>query len=103
MGSPVRDVAKAEAIESEIDRIIERRARERNDANRVEELWRESVRKVNGQRREENRVLWHDYHMDQAERIERLASEIAAGHRAKAEELMPEKQPHEQAHGRETV
>ncbi len=96
------EAAKVEAIESEIDRIIERRAREREDANRVEELWKDSARKVNGQRREEMRALWHGYHMDQAERIERVASEIAAGHRAKAEELMPEKQPHEQAHRRET-
>ncbi len=82
------EAARVEAIESEIDRIIERRARERDDANRVEELWKESARKAGGQRRKENRALWHGYHMDQAERIERVASEIAAGHRAKAEELM---------------
>ncbi|MDQ3506928.1 MAG: hypothetical protein M3494_02765 [Actinomycetota bacterium] len=95
------EAERVEAIEGGIDRIIERRAREREDANRVEELWKESVRKAGGQRCEENRALWHSYHMDQAERIERVASEIAAGHRAKAEELMSEKQPHEQAHGRE--
>ncbi len=85
-----------EWLEAEIDRIIEKRATERRDANRVEELWKESVRKVNGRHREENRALWYGYHMDQAERIERVASQIAAGHRERAEELMSEKQPHEE-------
>lgn len=99
MDSPAREAEKTEALEAEIDRLIERRARERDDANHIEELWRESARKVNGQRRRENAALWYGYHMDQAERIERVASQIAATHRERAEELMSEnvqKQPHEE-------
>lgn len=85
------DAARAEALEAELDRIIEKRARERKDANRVEELWNESVNKVDERRRGEMRALWYGYHMDQAERIERTAARLAAGHRARAEELLSEK------------
>jgi hypothetical protein len=94
MGTLAREAERTEKLEAEIDRIIEKRAAERRDANRIEELWKESARKVNGRRREESRALWYGYHMDQAERIERVASEIAAGHRERAEELMSENQPH---------
>jgi hypothetical protein len=82
------DAARVETLDSEIDRIIERRARERKDADRVEELWRESARKVDERWREEMRALWHGYHMDQAQRIERTAAQLAAEHRARAEELV---------------
>lgn len=82
--------ARVEAIESELDRIIEKRAAERKDAKHVEDVWRESARVHEERLREENRAVWYGYHMDQAERIERVASQIAATHRERAEELASE-------------
>jgi hypothetical protein len=46
-------VAATEKAEKSIDAFIEKRARERADANKVEELWVESSRRVRERRREE--------------------------------------------------
>jgi hypothetical protein len=74
-GSPV-DVAHTEAADAELVRMIERRSRKGEvDLDESEELWKESVRRYNARRREENRVAWCGY-------FERLASRL----RARAEE-----------------
>jgi hypothetical protein len=78
------EAEKTEALEAEIDRIIERRAREHNDANRTEELWRKSSRVHNARRRRENGAAWYDHHMAMREVHSRLASE----HEAKALALL---------------
>ncbi len=69
------DAARVEAIESEIARIIERRAREREDANRVEELWKDSARLHNERRRRENGAAWREHHLRMREVHARLAEE----------------------------
>ena len=68
------DIGRSEQVESELDAMIERRARQK-DPDEEHELWRESVRRHNARRREENRLAWCDY-------FSRLAGSL----RARAEE-----------------
>ncbi len=75
---------RTEAIESEIDCIIEKRAAERRDANAVEALWRSSARVHNERRRKENGAAWYAHHLRMQEVHARLASE----HEAKALSLL---------------
>jgi hypothetical protein len=67
-------VAPGEAVEGELDRLIERRSRQK-DPEEESELWQASVRRYNARRREENRLAWCGY-------FERLATCL----RARAEE-----------------
>lgn len=69
------DVARTEAVEAELTRMIEKRADNKPDPDEQEELWKESVRRHHAARREENRALWIGY-------FERLAWSL----RARAEE-----------------
>ena len=55
-------------------------------------MYAESVRRYYERWRERSRQLWHSYHLDQAERLERTAAELAASHRAKADALAGSKQ-----------
>jgi hypothetical protein len=56
------DTARAELADRELDRMIERRSRKGEvDPDEREELWRESMRRYNARRREENRLAWCDY------------------------------------------
>ena len=56
------DIAHGEIVEKELDQMIERRARQgEEDRDEKEELWKESVRRYNARRREENRLAWCDY------------------------------------------
>ncbi len=79
-----------EIAEAELDRFIERRAREAGDAQRVEEEWVASVRRYHDKRRETSREAWRAYHLAQAARLEATAAELARGHRARAEALLSE-------------
>jgi hypothetical protein len=54
------DIGRSEQVERELDAMIERRARQK-DPDEEHELWRESVRRYNARRREENRLAWCDY------------------------------------------
>jgi hypothetical protein len=59
-----RDIAAGEHVEKEIDQFISRRHDQRVSAEgeRDEEAaWRESVRRYNARRREENRLAWCEY------------------------------------------
>jgi len=51
------DVAHGEMVEAELDAMIERRSRQK-DPDEEHELWKESVRRYNARRREENRLAW---------------------------------------------
>jgi hypothetical protein len=56
------DVAHAEAVEKELNNFIERRSRKGDmDPDEREELWKESVRRYNARKREENRQAWCEY------------------------------------------
>ena len=49
---------RTEAVEADLNRLIERRASAETDPEEREELWKESVRRYNEHRREENRLAW---------------------------------------------
>jgi hypothetical protein len=71
------DIARADAVDAEFDRLISKRASQdrRPDPDEQEELWKASVRRYNAHRREENRLAWCDY-----------SSRLAGSLRARAEE-----------------
>ena len=71
------DVARADTIDAEFDRLISKRALQdrRPDPGEQEELWKASVRRYNARSQEENRLAWCDY-------FSRLARSL----RARAEE-----------------
>jgi hypothetical protein len=55
-----RDIGRGEAVEAELDRLIERRSRQK-DPDEESKAWQESVRRYNARWREENRLAWCDY------------------------------------------
>jgi hypothetical protein len=74
----------------QLDALIDKRAK-RNTAERErEEMYAQSVRRYHALRRKRNRDAWHEFHVSQAERIERIAASLAAEHRSKAEALSGE-------------
>ena len=83
----VFDVAPGERVEAELERFIEKRARDRTKENAFEKAWAASERRHLEKRREENAAAWRSYHLDQAERLERTAADLAATHRERAAEL----------------
>ena len=59
----------AEAVEEELDRLIERRSRKGEmDPDGAEELWKASVRAYTARQRDEMVARWRHYHEEQAER-----------------------------------
>jgi uncharacterized protein YifE (UPF0438 family) len=56
------NVEAVERVEAELDAFINKRSREREEANREEEAWKESTRRVNETRRRANRCAWIDHH-----------------------------------------
>ncbi len=62
------DVEAIEAVEAELDKVVERRAREFEDAERVSEMWAESVRVHHARRRETNRAAWRQRHPEEDRR-----------------------------------
>ena len=69
-----------------IDALIEARARELQEQERVEAAWAESVRSYNLAAAAERRRQWARHHMD----LQRLDSQLAAEHQEKALALMDE-------------
>jgi hypothetical protein len=84
LGSPT---APGEAVEAELDRLIERRSCQR-DAEEDSELWRESVRAYNEKRRQMARLEWHAFHCGQAERHRATLQALIEHHEQQAAELM---------------
>ena len=82
----IDDVDAVEAASAQIDQFIERRARERSDANKVEEFWQEQERCHRERRREANRKLWIDYYGS----MHRVHLGIAEGHARRRAQLMVE-------------
>jgi hypothetical protein len=84
------ELARGEKIEKEIHAMIERRSRKGEvDRDENEELWKESVRRYNTRRREENRLAWQSYFCRLAGSLRARAEEY--DHRAQA--LMETDQP----------
>jgi hypothetical protein len=79
----------AEAVDEELGRLIERRSRRgETTADEREESWKASVRAYNARTREAHRILWHEYHRDQAERLRRAVAPLIAFHEGRAAELL---------------
>jgi len=57
------DVARPDTVDAELDRLISKRASQdrRLDLEEQEALWKESVRRYNARRQEENSLAWCDY------------------------------------------
>ena len=89
LGSPT---APGEAVEGELNRLIERRSTWETDPDDRDELWKTSVAAYNARRREENRLAWCEYHRGQAERHMAILGALIADHQAQAEkyELGPQ-------------
>jgi hypothetical protein len=83
------DVARADTIYAELDRLISKRASRdrRPDPDEQEELWKASVRAYTARRREEMRAAWREYHQGQAERHRAVLEALIANHEEKAREL----------------
>jgi hypothetical protein len=85
------DVEHIERVEAELNGLIQRRApKGRQTPEECEELWKASVARYNGKRRQQNREAGDAFHLSQAEAVERTAASIAADHRARAEALAEE-------------
>jgi hypothetical protein len=76
LGSPV---APWESVEAELDRLIERRSRQK-DPDEESELWQESVRRYKARRREEMRAAWCEHHQEQAARLRTVLEGLASRH-----------------------
>jgi hypothetical protein len=82
------DVARTEAADAELTRMIERRSRKGEvDPDGREALWKASVRAYTARRREEMRAAWASYHEGQAERHRRTLQGPIAHHETQAAKL----------------
>jgi len=83
LGSPT---APGEATEAELDRLIQRRSRQK-DPEAESELWRESVRRYEEERRQMARLEWHAFHCGQAARHRAVLESLIAFHEERAARL----------------
>jgi hypothetical protein len=81
-----RDIAQGEAVEGELDRLNERRSRQK-DPDEESELWKESVRRYNVRREEELRAAWAAFHEGQAERHRAVLQSLIVHHETAAAQL----------------
>jgi hypothetical protein len=83
------DLASADAVDGELDRLISKRASQdrQPDLDEQEELWKASVRAYAIRRREELRAAWASYHEGQAERHRRTLQDPIAHHETQAAKL----------------
>jgi hypothetical protein len=84
LGSPT---APGEAVEADLNRLIERRSRQR-DADEENELWKESVRAYEEKRRQVARLEWRAFHCGQAERHRATLQALIEHHEEQAAKLM---------------
>lgn len=84
LGSPA---APGEAVEAELNRLIERRSCQK-DPDEASELWRESVRAYEQKRRLKARFEWHAFHCGQAARHRATLAVLIERHEEQAAKLM---------------
>ncbi len=84
------DVARADTVDAELDRLISKRASQdrRPDPDEQEELWKASVRAHNSRRREEMRAAWCEHHQEQAARLRDILEGLVAHHEQEAAKLI---------------
>jgi type II secretory ATPase GspE/PulE/Tfp pilus assembly ATPase PilB-like protein len=81
------DVARADTVDAELDRLISRRASQdrRRDPDEREELWKASVARHNARRDEEMRAAWCEHHQGQAARLRTALEALITDHEEQAE------------------
>jgi hypothetical protein len=86
------DIARSEAVDAELDRLISMRASQdrRPDEDEQEELWKASVRAYEEKRRQMARLEWHAFHCGQAERHRATLRALVEHHEEQAAKLMKE-------------
>ena len=81
----------SEAVDEELDRLIEKRSRrgETYDEGPLarEESWKQSVRRYNARQQEENRQAWREHHQRQAACLRATLEDLVARHEEQAERL----------------
>ena len=85
------DVACTDAVDAELDRLITRRhdARVSSEGERqAEEMWQESVKRYEEERRQVARLEWHQFHCGQAERHRATLQALIEHHESEAARLM---------------
>jgi len=83
------DVARTEAADAEVTRMIERRSRKGEvDPDELEPGYMESVRRYQEKMRVQARYEWHLHHTAQAERLRRTLEALASHHEGQAAKLM---------------
>jgi hypothetical protein len=89
IGAPLnRDIARGEATEKELDRLIERRSRQKY-RDEESELWKASVRRYNARRRKELDLQRYEYHCGQAVRLKAVLGSLIREHQRNAEKYLP--------------
>jgi hypothetical protein len=79
------DVARREAADAELVRMIEHRSRKGEvDRDEFEPFYMESVRRYNDRRREEMRAAWCEHHQGQAARLRTTLETLIARHEEQA-------------------
>lgn len=86
MDLDVDKIEAAERVEAELDRFIEKRAREKADANKVKEFWAAHDRRERARRRDTLRWEWADYHG----RLHKAHLSIAEDHVRRRAQLLAE-------------
>ena len=82
------EIARSEAVEADLDRLVERRSRKGEvEPDEREELWKASVARYTARRREEMRAAWTSYHEGQAERHRRTLQDLISHHETQAAKL----------------
>jgi hypothetical protein len=84
LGSPS---APGEAVEAELDRLIERHSRQK-DPDAENESWKASVRAYEEKRRQMARLEWHAFHCGQAARHRAVLESLIAFHEEQAAKLL---------------
>ena len=77
------DISRSEAVEYELNRLVERRHDKRTAEERhkpSEELWQESVERYNVERDRQLRTEWAEYHQGQAARHRAVLESLIAHH-----------------------
>jgi hypothetical protein len=82
------ELARTEAAEAELNRLIVKRSTRETDPDEREELWNESVRAYTARRREEMRTAWCEHHQGQAARLRTTLEFLIARHEEQAAKLM---------------
>ena len=85
-----RPTVPGEAVEAELNKLIERRSRQK-DPDEEHELWKASARAYEVERLQMARLEWQLHHTTQAERLRRTLETLATHHEEQAARLMDDR------------